>query len=717
MKTYFKVLLTSATGVAVLMVAGAIAFSDWIKNQPLNTAALTNPPGQTVVYDGLGQVYMKVGTVPSNLTYNQLPHDLVNAIVATEDHTFWSGSTLDIRSLIRAALVDISAGQAAQGASTIPEQLAKIVYLNDNKTISYKLKEIELGMQLNRYFTKQQILAMYMNKVFLGENTIGVEQAALRYFGVNIKSNPNALTLSQAALLAGLPQAPTSYDPIAHPKSAMQRRNEVLQNMVKYGYITQTQANAAEKQPLGVKYHSISSDSWNTHPLFTNFLLDYAAKHGISEQRILRGGLKIYTTIDPRVQKAVHQVFWGNQYDSEFPGPTSGTVVQGAAVFVDPKTGNILGAAGSRQQGFTPLGMDRIYSNSSPGSSIKPIMEYAPAIQSGKWTPSSILDNTPHNFGDGYTPQNWEGPNGPAKVTLQYGLQWSQNVASVWLLQQIGINTGANFAEKDGIQLTAKDREHLGIAIGGMQNGVNAFQMAQAYEAFDNNGVQMSAHLISKVVNQDGNVLYNYTPVLKTIMTPATATTMTRLLQDVVDYGTGTSAKVPGVSVAGKTGTVQYSPGLTGYTNWVRNAWFDGYTPRLVGSIYLGYDNPSPTHHLTMAPLDPSANAAEIFGTITRLALQYGYPGGAFSAGPFPASGAAVATTSKPKAAKHSAKGKRPHKAHVSKRPSGAQGSLPQGSLPQGPQQQGSAPQPGLQPAGPQGSPGPQPKARHKLHG
>ncbi len=384
MKAVFKGIVISLIILAFLMVGGAIAFGEWIKSRPLNLSPLTNPPGQTIVYDDTGHVFMKIGTVPSNLTYNQLPQNLVDAIVATEDHNYWSGSSLDLRSIFRAALVDITAGRASQGASTIPEQLAKIVYLNDNRTISYKLQEIEMGIQLERYFTKQQILAMYLNKVFLGENTVGVEQAALRYFGVDIKAHPNSLTLSEAALLAGLPQAPSEYDPIEHPQAALQRRNIVLQNMVKYGYITQQQATAAERQPLNVKYHSISDDSWNTHPLFTNFLLDYAAKQGISAAQILRGGLKIYTTIDPRVQEAIHQVFWSTNYNGDFPGPTSGTVVQGAAVFVDPATGGILGAAGSRKQGFTPLGIDRIYSNSSPGSSIKPIMEYAPAIQSGK---------------------------------------------------------------------------------------------------------------------------------------------------------------------------------------------------------------------------------------------------------------------------------------------------------------------------------------------
>lgn len=616
--------------VVILMSGGFYAL---IEMTPMDLSKLTATTEPTVVYDKTGAVYMTIGETPTNLNYNQIPKNLQNAIVATEDHIFWTGSSIDFRSILRSLFVDISTGSASQGASTIEEQLAKIVYLNDNKTLSYKLKQMVMGVQLDRYFTKQEILTMYLNKLFLGENTVGVEQAAMRYFGVDLAKNPNSLTLDEAALLAGLPQAPTAYDPLVHPQAALTRRNEVLQNMVKYGYITHAQATAAESKPLGAKYHSIPEQSWDTHPLFANVLFDYAAKNGITPQQLLGGGLKVYTTIDPKVQRAVHAVFWSGNYDTDFPG-----AVQGAGVFLDPKTGGILGAAGTRRQGYVPFGANRIDSNSSPGSSIKPIMEYAPAITSGNWGPLSILDNQPQDFGGGYIPQNWEGPGGPSKVTLQYGLQWSQNIASVWLLKQIGLQTGIDFALNDGIQLTQQDRQQLGIAIGGMQYGVNPLEMAQAYEPFDNNGVQMKAHLIKKVVNQDGQIIYQFLPSSTVVMTQATATVMTSLMQDVVDFGTGTSAQVPGWGVAGKTGTVQYSAGLnSSASNWIRDAWFDGYTPNIVGSIHIGYDVSSSEHHMTMYPLDPSANAAKVFGDIVRLAEEGDAPR-QFSVGPYPPS-------------------------------------------------------------------------------
>lgn len=647
MKAAWIKVFSFATATLLLVIIVLVsAFFLLLKHTPINAAKLTTPPtSPTVVYDNAGQVYMKIGATPSNLRFQQIPADLRNAIVATEDHTFWTGSGIDVRSIFRALLVDLSSGQASQGASTIEDQLAKIVYLNDNKTLSYKVKELMMGVQIDRHFTKQEILAMYLNKVYLGEGTVGVQQAAMRYFGIDLSQHPQALTLDEAALLAGLPQAPSAYDPLLHPKTALARRNEVLQNMEKYGYITAQRATSAEKAPLGVKNHPISGDPWVSHPLFTNFLFDYAARSGISSQRLLQGGLKIYTTIAPNVQRAIHAVFWGKQYNADFPGPSVGAVVQGSAVFLDPVTGGILGAAGSRRQGFTPLGTDRVYSNSSPGSSIKPIMEYAPAIQSGHFGPTSILHNQPQNFGDGYTPQNWEGPSGPARVTLQYGIQWSQNIASVWLLQQIGLPVGTSFAMKDGIALTAQDQQQLGVAIGGMQKGVNPLEMAQAYEGFDNAGVQMKAHLITRVVSQQGKTIYQFRPAEKTVMSSGTAAVMTKLMQDVVDYGTGTSAQVPHWGVAGKTGTVQYDTGLTGFNpNWIRDAWFDGYTPNLVGAIHIGYDVSSPQHHMTMVPLDPSANTAKIFADIVKLA-EIGKPPQQFPFGPYPASQAAVVSS------------------------------------------------------------------------
>ncbi|WP_243834954.1 transglycosylase domain-containing protein [Alicyclobacillus sacchari] len=626
--------IVTASVILLIVLVGA-GFYLAVRMTPFQPGVLEEVHQPSVVYAEDGSRLMSLGSPNTDLTYNQIPKNVQDAIVATEDHTFWTNSGIDIRSIFRSLFVDLSSGSLAQGASTIPEQLAKITYLTDQKTFSRKFKQIALGLQIERNFTKQEILAMYLNRIPLGESSIGIEQAALRYFGIDLKKEPDKLTLADAALLAGLPQAPSAYDPLQHPKAALERRNQVLQNMVHYGYITEAQAEAAAKQPLGVSFHSFPGDGWSSDPLLTNFLLDYLNRHGIPPSEVMQGGLKIYTTIDPAVQNAINEVFWSGKYDSDFPGATTGTVVEGAAVFVDPKTGGILGAAGSRKQGYVPLGLDRVYQASSPGSSIKPIMDYAPALQTGNWTYTSILDNQPQDFGGGYEPQNWE-VGGPTRVTLQYGLEWSQNVASVWLLQQIGISTGANMAKADGIPLTSKDYEHLGIAIGGLVNGVTPMEMAGAYTAFDNNGIHSQPYLINRIVNAQGGIIYHEGPQQNQVMSAQTASDMTRLMQDVVDFGTGQSAKLPGWGVAGKTGTVQYDSGLVGsHPNWVRDGWFDGYTPTLVGSIHIGYDESNDEYHMTMSPVDPSANAAQIFHDIIALALQ-NEQAQQFPEGPYP---------------------------------------------------------------------------------
>jgi penicillin-binding protein 2A len=618
MKKYVLRIFFGLIGIVVLFLGVFYAF---VELTPFNTAKLDAKSQATEVLDKNGSVYMTIGGEgTTNLSYSQLPKNLVNALVATEEHNYWTSSSVDVKGVFRSAFVDLLSRSYAQGASTIEMQLAKIVYLNDKKTLFRKFQQVVLGVQINRYYTKQEILAMYLNKNYLGEGAVGIEQAAKRYYGIDLATNKDALTLPEAALLAGLPQAPNGYDPFLHPAAAMKRRNQVLDNMAKYGYLTEAAAAAAKKAPLGVTVpHTLSGDAWDTHPLFTNFLMDYASKQGISQEELLHGGLKIYTTLDPKVQSAVDQVFWSQNYNNDFPSFSKDAVLQGAALFVDPKTGGILGGAGSRKDGFVPGGLDRIYNGGSPGSSIKPIMEYAPAIESGKFGPGSTLNNTPHDFGGGYVPQNYDRASAPGQVSLAYALQTSQNVASVSLLQQIGISTGTSFAENDGIPIPSSVQNQLGVAIGGGLN-VSPYIMAQAYEAFDNQGVQMQEHLITRIVNMQGDTIYTYEAAAKRIMSAGTAATMSQLLQNVVNQGTGTNAQVSGWQVAGKTGTVEYGSGSS-HTNWLSRVWFDGYTGNMVGSVTLGYDTTDANHHLVDFP-DPVANCAKIFSDLVTLSEQ-----------------------------------------------------------------------------------------------
>jgi penicillin-binding protein 2A len=621
LKLKSKYIIRIAIALISAVVVFTLAFAAAVQLTPFDAKKLIATSLPTVIYDKTGAAYMTVAEPGApNLPYQDIPKNLQNALVATEDHGFWHSSSIDIEGILRAAFVDLWSHSFAQGASTIQEQLAKIVYLNDKKTIVRKLRQVVLGVQINRHFTKQEILTMYLNRVYLGERSVGVEQAAMRYFGIDL-SKHQRLTLAQAALLAGLPQAPTAYDPINHPQAAKIRRNEVLENMARYGYITAKQAVTAERQPIQVSFHKLPGNVWDNHPLLANFLFAYAKRQGISQEQLMQGGLKIYTTIDPAVQGAIHKVFWANNYNGEFPGAATGTTVHGSALFIDPKTGGILGAAGSRKQGFTPFGPDRIYSDHrSPGSSIMPIIAYAPAIQSGKFGPGTLLNNTPHNFGKGYIPHN-DKTHTPPTCTLSYALATSQHVASIDLLHRIGINQGANFAVNDGLPVSASDRKHLGIVLGDLQKGVTPFEMARAYEAFADNGVQMQPYLISKIMNPEGVTTYRFHSAAKRIMSPHTAGVMTQLLQNVVSFGTGVRAEVQGWSVAGKTGTAQYSSNQSGeHPHWISSAWFDGYTPNMVGSLYLGCDKTRVEQAMTNTSHTLSGDAAALFGSIIGLA-------------------------------------------------------------------------------------------------
>jgi len=632
-----KWLVRGAFLLIAVVVVFTIGFTLLIELTPLNQAKLVGSTLPTEVYAGDASHYLTIGTPnTTDLPFQDIPKNLQNALVATEDHTYWHSSSIDIKGIFRAMFVDLWTQRLAQGGSTIQEQLAKIVYLSDKKTFLRKIQQIALGVQINRSFTKQEILAMYLNRVYLGSGCIGVDQAAMRYFGIDLHTEGNKLTLVQAALLAGLPQEPSGYDPLVHPGAALTRRNQVLDNLAKYGYLTSAQAATAKKQPLGLKPSAVPTQPQDTHPLFYNFLLSYVDKNaktmGITSATLLQGGLKIYTTIDPQVQSAIHEVFMSGNYQKDLPPFVNGKMTEGAALFVDPQSGGIIGAAGSTKQGFETGGFDRaIAAMGSPGSSIKPLMEYGPAIESGKWTANSVLNNTPHDFG-GYTPRNDEA-NAPGQVSLAYALATSQNIASTSLLQQIGINTGADFAANAGITVTSKDREHLDIAVGGLQNYVSPLEMAQAYEAFDNQGVQEQAHLITKIINAQGQLIYQYRPAAKRLMSVSTAQTMTQLMENVVNWGTGQAAQVSGWELAGKTGTVQYDASQSGsHLNWIRNGWFDGYTTNLVGSIYLGFDEPNTTYHLTDIPYSPAYNCAVLFHDIVTLAEQ-GHAPQAFGSG------------------------------------------------------------------------------------
>ncbi len=583
-----------------MLVAGGLVASVYLVGP-----SLQSPAGQlsisSTIYDANGNI---VAAVPNGIdrqpvTLAQIPPMVQSAFVAIEDRRFYTNFNdgLDLKGMARAALADLR-GRPTQGASTITDQLAKNLYLQDNGSIIYKLKELWLGMQLAAHNSRSTILDDYLNTIYLGDGAYGVQAASLAYFGVPV----NQVNLQQAALLAGLPQAPSAYDPRVNPSLARTRRNEVLQTMAAQGLISAARAAAAEAAPLGlsarpalVAANTNYPDAWFVDAAITQL----EQVNHITAQQLTNGGLRIYTTLQPKVQAAADKAvatMAGN--------PNAPSNLQAAEVVMDPSNGNVLAIVGGRKH-TAPFAYDRaLQAERQPGSSIKPLVDYIPALEHGL-TAGTVVDDALHTFnipGSGpYTPTD-DGPPYYGLTTLDEALRRSVNTIAVQVLNRIGINTGVNNAQKMGLPLTNKDR-NLSVALGGTTDCCTPLDMADAYSAIANGGYRVTPRIITRVVAPDGAVLVDNT-VQKVRAVPANvAYVMTKMLETVdqpqpnkgwnvlsgpmdSNWGTGYDATVqdniPGWPTAGKTGT----------TNGNKDAWYVGYTPKLAAAVWVGFDTP-----------------------------------------------------------------------------------------------------------------------------
>ncbi len=611
------------TGLATTGIVYYLSMSKFNPSKLLLSATLP-----TVVYDRFGNVAFTIE--PSGIrrvNLNQIPKYLQDGLIATEDARFYQNHGIDIRSTLRSLVNDVLHHGHLQGASTITEQLAKVVYLTDNRSLQYKLQQILLAVQIDHYFTKNQILDKYFNFVNFNGAVPGIENAAQIYFQKNV----NQLNLAQCALLAGLPQAPTEYDPFLHPHAAFARRNIVLKQMVKYKYISAAAALAAEKQPLQLASSPglIADGVPSQYASYRDFLYNEANQIGIGAQALQQGGLKIYTNLDPQLQQAAYDQFNNNRY---FPPNMDGNEAEGGAVFLNPANGGLLAIMGTRPNSYLYEGFNyATQTERSPGSSIKPLVVYGPAIDSGKWNANSLLYDGPLSIG-GYHPQDWEWhPTVNYHVTMRDALAMSWNIPAVWLLDQIGIGTGIDFAERAGLNFDTRDFYHLDVALGDIHPGTNPLQMADAYTAFDNNGERMPAHAIERIVNSSGNTIYQASPIAVSVMKPSTAQQMVGLLRNNVVNGIAHLAGVSGHEVAGKTGSVAYLPAGWTTSPGDSDLWFSGFTPHVVGAIWEGFPNPG-LHAYVPNWAGGSALPAELFSAILSEGLS-GRTGGQFAAG------------------------------------------------------------------------------------
>ncbi|WP_338587290.1 PBP1A family penicillin-binding protein [Paenibacillus sp. Y5S-9] len=550
------------------------------------------------VYDRNGQLMGELSIQKLEpVKEDDIPELVKQAFVATEDKRFYDHQGVDIWSIGRAAVKDVMARSMVEGGSTLTQQLAKNMFLSRDKTFFRKATEVSIAMALERKYTKDEILTMYLNRIFFGHQRYGIKAASEFYFG---EKDLNKLELWEIATLAAMPKGPSAYNPVSNPNDSKARRGVVLQLMYDQGYITKEEMDKAK----AVDYNYKRPEKDQKYQAFIDYVLREAERvTGKTEDDLNIGGYKIYTTMDAQAQTAMETAFTD---DSLFEASKDDQQVQGSMVIMNHENGSLVALLGGRD--YQTKGYSRVtQSRRQPGSAFKPIVSYAPALESGNYSANSSLSNAKQCFGN-YCPGNLHGYS--STISMTEAITKSENIPAVWLLDKIGVNTGINFAKSVGIQLTDQDK-NLAIALGGLSKGTNTLEMAQAYSAFANLGEYRQAYSIKEIKDSAGKTTYKHDNSDTTrVMSEQNAYQLTQMLQNVVNDGTGRSARLDR-PVAGKTGTVQ--SGISG-NSANRDVWFVGYTPEWTAAVWMGYDNPDANHMLKNSSKLSAAFFAKVMG-------------------------------------------------------------------------------------------------------
>lgn len=582
-----KILLGIVTAIVALIVIGATTFFIYAKSAPTLSENKLASAGNTVIYDADGDKIATLGT--ENRSYvkeNQIPQQLKDAVVSIEDRRFYKHHGVDPYRIVAAAFSNISGSSAGlQGGSTLDQQLIKLSFFStkrSDQTLKRKSQEAWLALQMDRTYTKDQILGFYVNKVFMGNGTYGMQTAAKYYFNKSLAE----LTLAQTALIAGIPNAPSSYNPYSNPQLATQRRNEVLNAMVENNKISQAQANEAKKV-------SVTSGLVESHDEKTTTskerIADPYLKEVVSEAKAkgydpYQGSLKIYTNLDMDAQERLYDIVNTSNYVS-FPTST----IQVASTIVDPKNGAVIAQIGGRNLDDITFGLNRaVQTDRSSGSTAKPVMDYAPAIENLDWATYHALNDSRYNYPGTATPlYNWD-KSYKGNMTMRQALIESRNVPAIRALDAVGLDRAKSFIGNLGY--STKDLTYangIGLPSSTLQN-------AAAYAAFANGGTYYKPSYINKIQTADGQIK-DFSNKGKRVMKASTAYMITDMLKQVItsSNGTGDAARIPGLYQAGKTGTTAY-PSDVSYkypSNAVMDSWFDGYTKNYSMSVWVGYDH------------------------------------------------------------------------------------------------------------------------------
>ncbi|GBD60692.1 PBP1A family penicillin-binding protein [Tetragenococcus halophilus] len=544
---------------------------------------------ETVIYDKqeneAGSVSSQKGTY---IGVEDMSPYVVDAVVSTEDRNFYQHRGFDIKGIARAGLrMVIRRNASGGGGSTITQQLAKNAYLSLDQTFNRKAKELFLAIEIEKNYSKDEIMSMYLNNSYFGNGVWGVQDAARKYFGVDAAD----LTLGESATIAGMLKGPSLYNPIDHPENASNRRDTILQVMVDNNKISKEEAQQEEQVAISDLVNDTyqQEDEGYQYPYYFDAVIEEAEeKYDIKADDLMNRGYKIYTDLDTNFQNGMQEVYDnGNNFPAD---AEDGTMVQSASVAVDPNTGGIQAMVGRRGEhtfrGFNfATDMKR-----SPGSTIKPLSVYTPALEAG-YMPDSTLKDEPQDY---YDAKNFNGEH-EGDVPMYEAVARSLNLPAVWMLHELGINKGYNKTKEFGLELTDSDK-YYGLALGGLEYGTSPVQMAGAYGSFANGGTLYTPHLITKIVDANGAVIVDNTkPKGEKIISKETSNEMTSMLLGTFSNGTASSANPYGYTVAGKTGTTEtdYDPDQN------KDQWIVGYTPDTVISTWLGFEETDEEHNFS----------------------------------------------------------------------------------------------------------------------
>ena len=572
--------ITFLLGVLLIITAGLVILSQLGIDQwkDFDPSRLVNVQQTTVLYDKNQDVITTLHGRENrfHIDIEEVPLHVRNAFIGAEDVRFYEHSGVDIRRIVGALWEDIRSGSLKEGASTISQQLIKMSHLTSEKTWTRKAQEAYLAYQMEKEYGKDEILEMYLNIVYFGNGAYGIEAAAQTYFGVGTKD----LTLSQAALLAGVIKSPSRYAPHIQYDNAIARRNLVLSQMEKFNLISAEEAAAAKAETITL---AEQKPTIYAHGFFVDEVIAEACKRlSIDSETLYSSGYHIETSMDTALQTHCEALF--TQSDL-FPTLSNGNPAESAIVVLDVNTARVAAIIGG-QEYTVKKGLNRAtQSRRQPGSSLKPFVVYAPAIERFQYMPLTMVEDRQEDF-NGYKPKNF-GDSYNGTVTLRTAVAKSLNVPAVRILQEIGVDTGMSYATAAGIPFSSGDG-NLAIALGALTNGVTPMELAAAYRTLAKEGLYSEPGYITKITNAEGQVVYSAQLNEHSAIQPATASIMTSLLQSVITDGTGKTIGELGMPIAGKSGTIGGGP-----SSGNRDAWMAAYNPEYVIVCWMGADDNS----------------------------------------------------------------------------------------------------------------------------